>query len=76
MRAPRVSIFASISSSRIPSGVHGTNRGAPMASKPDVHRVKAVDVLERVDPLDDRALLDVAAARGAERGCRGPRDRR
>ena len=32
--APRVSIPASISSSRIPSGVHGTNRGIPIASRP------------------------------------------
>ena len=39
--------------------MHGTNRGTPIASRPDVDRVEAVDVLQRVDPLDDRPLVDL-----------------
>ena len=57
--APRVSTPAWSSNSRMPSGVHGTNRGVPCRQQAEVDRVEAVDVLQRRDPFDDRPLVDV-----------------
>ena len=43
----------------MPSGVHGTNRGEPAASRPKLNGMKAVDVLERVNPFDHGRLVDL-----------------
>ena len=43
----------------MPSGVQGTNRGLPCASRPKLIGVESVDILQRRDPLDDRPLVDV-----------------
>ena len=56
--APRVSTWASRSSSRIPSGVQGTNRGIPCARSPALTGCNPSTSFKRVDPFDDGAFVE------------------
>ena len=47
----------------MPCGVHGTSAGLAAPQPPDIERVKAVDVLRRIERGDHRLRIDAARQR-------------